>query len=125
MMAAEDWTSALTLLEEADRLQPNNADTNNLLGFVNRKLGKMNRSLTFYERALTIDPKHRGALEYLGELYLMQNQPTKAKTQLGKLKVVCGGTACEEYRSLQKAISSFKPPKASKAAKASAQTKPK
>jgi Tetratricopeptide repeat len=124
-VATEDWAGALALLEEADRLQPNNADTNNLLGFVHRKLGKMDRSFTFYQRALTIDPKHKGALEYLGELYLMQNQPTKAKTQLGKLKVVCGGTGCEEYQDLQKAISAFKPPKPAKSAKTVAQNKKK
>jgi tetratricopeptide (TPR) repeat protein len=109
-IGAKDFVSAIVLLEEVDRLQPSNADTNNLLGFAHRKIGKLDKAQAFYQKALSIDPKHRGALEYQGELYLLLNKPTSAKTNLGKLKVICG-TKCGEYVDLQKAISAYKPPK--------------
>jgi tetratricopeptide (TPR) repeat protein len=108
LVAAKDWADAIIQLEEADKAQPNNADTNNLLGFSNRKLGKLDVSLTYYKKALSIDAKHLGAHEYLGELYLMMKDPTKAKAELATLSTLCG-VKCEQYLDLKKAISAYKP----------------
>ena len=104
-----DWASAIVDLEQADKLQPNNADVNNLLGYSNRKLGKLDISLGYYRKALKLTPKHLGANEYLGELYLMMNQPAKAKIQLATLAKICGKT-CEQYLDLKKGIDSYKAP---------------
>ncbi len=103
-----EWAAAIAELEQADKLQPNNADVNNLLGYSNRKLGKLDISLTYYQKALKITPKHKGANEYLGELYLMMNLPAKAKVQLATLAKICG-KSCEEYLDLKGAIASYKP----------------
>jgi tetratricopeptide (TPR) repeat protein len=108
LVATKDWAEAIVQLEEADKAQPNNADTNNLLGFSNRKLGKLDVSLAYYKKALAIDPKHLGAHEYLGELYLMMKDPTKAKTELTTLSTLCG-VKCEQYLDLKKAIGAYKP----------------
>jgi tetratricopeptide (TPR) repeat protein len=108
LVAAKQWADAIIQLEEADKAQPNNADTNNLLGFSNRKLGKLDVSLAYYKKALSIDAKHLGAHEYLGELYLMMKDPTKAKTELATLSTLCG-VNCEQYLDLKKAISAYKP----------------
>ena len=104
-----DWATAIVDLEQADKLQPNNADVNNLLGYSNRKLGKLDISLKYYQKALKLTPKHLGANEYLGELYLMMNQPAKAKIQLATLSKICGKT-CEQYLDLKKGIDSYKAP---------------
>lgn len=108
-IAKGEWAAAISELEQADKLQPDNADVNNLLGHANRKLGKLDVSLKYYQKALKINPKHLGANEYLGELYLMMNQLPKAKTQLATLSKLCGKT-CEEYVDLKTAIASYKAP---------------
>ncbi len=108
LVASKQWADAITALEESDKAQPNNADTNNLLGFSNRKLGKLDVSLTYYKKALAVDPKHLGAHEYLGELYLMMKDPTKAKAELATLSTLCG-VKCEQYLDLNKAIAAYKP----------------
>jgi tetratricopeptide (TPR) repeat protein len=113
LVAAKEWADAIIALEEADKAQPNNADTNNLLGFSNRKLGKLDVSLAYYKKALTVDPKHLGAHEYLGELYLMMKDPAKAKTELATLSTLCG-VKCEQYLDLKKAIAAYKPAAAKK-----------
>lgn len=99
----EMYEDAITYLLKADKEEPNNADINNLLGFSYRKLGQYSKANHYYQKALRIDPKHRGALEYLGELYLETNQLSKAKQQLARLDEVCL-LRCAEYNKLKQAI---------------------
>jgi hypothetical protein len=61
----------------------------------------------FYLAALKIDPKHRGALEYYGELLLMKNDLAGAELMLTRLDKACV-FSCEEFRDLKEAISRFK-----------------
>ncbi len=51
----------------------------NWLGYVYRKTGKLDPAFKAYKRALGLDPQHKGAHEYIGEAYLMANQPDKAE----------------------------------------------
>ncbi len=62
---------------------------------------------TYYDQALTIDPKHKGANEYLGELYLKLGQLEKAEAQLARLDDICT-FGCEEYDELKAAIETYK-----------------
>ena len=55
------------------------ADVYNLMGFALRKTGDYQQAYTFYRKALDFDPNHKGALEYLGELYVETGQVDKAK----------------------------------------------
>ena len=103
LVAAQNYSSAKTALEQADQQFPNNADVNNLLGFVNRKLKQYAQSATYYTKALKIDPNHLGALEYQGELFMIQKKTALAKKNLDKLKQLCG-VKCEEYLDLKKVI---------------------
>jgi tetratricopeptide (TPR) repeat protein len=41
-----------------------------ILGFSFRKMGNLDKAAFYYEKALTISPKHKGALEYQGEMFL-------------------------------------------------------
>ena len=60
-----------------------------------------------YDAALRIDPKHRGALEYSGELALMQGNLAKAEERLRALDKACL-FGCEEYTDLKKAVAAYK-----------------
>ena len=97
------YTTALTSLKSADKSYPNNADINNLLGYTSRKLKQYSQAGTYYTKALKIDPKHLGALEYQGELFMTLKKTSSAKSNLAKIKAICG-TSCEEYIDLKKAI---------------------
>jgi tetratricopeptide (TPR) repeat protein len=97
------YTTALTSLKSADKSYPNNADVNNLLGYTSRKLKQYTQAGTYYTKALKIDSKHLGALEYQGELFMILKKTSSAKSNLAKIKAICG-TSCEEYIDLKKAI---------------------
>ena len=59
-----------------------------------------------YQQALRIDPQHRGAHEYMGEAYLMVDNPAKAKEHLAALDKLCF-FPCEEFSDLKKAIAAY------------------
>jgi tetratricopeptide (TPR) repeat protein len=87
------------------------ADVYNLMGFSLRKSGDRKQAYTFYGKALDFDPEHKGALEYLGELYVETGQLDKARENLALLKKLCPG-GCEELADLEQAVASA-PSKAS------------
>jgi tetratricopeptide (TPR) repeat protein len=89
--------------------QPSSADWNNLLGFAQRKKTppNLNAAEFYYQAALKIDPTHKGALEYYGELLLMKNDLLGAEQMLARLDKVCF-FSCEEYRDLKEAIAKYK-----------------
>jgi Flp pilus assembly protein TadD len=99
---ANDYTAALAELRDlAEDTQQ--ADVYNLLGFTLRKTGDFKTSLTYYTKALELQPDHKAAREYLGELYVETGNLAKAKEQLAILAKLCPG-GCEEREDLQKAI---------------------
>ena len=103
LIEAKNFSAALTALQAADKTFPNNADINNLLGYSARNLKQYKPAATYYAKALKIDPKHLGALEYQGELFMLTKKTSDAKKNLAKLKSLCG-VNCEEYIDLKKAI---------------------
>jgi tetratricopeptide (TPR) repeat protein len=103
---AGKYKKAVKLLNKEVKRDANNADAWNYLGFSNRKLKKYDASLAAYKKALAINPKHRGANEYLGELYLQTDKVANAKTQLATLKKICR-SGCEEYDDLKQAIAVY------------------
>ena len=103
LIAVKNFSAALSALKVADKAFPNNADINNLLGYSARNLKQYKPAATYYAKALKIDPKHLGALEYQGELFMLTKKTSDAKKNLAKLKSLCG-VNCEEYIDLKKAI---------------------
>ncbi|HEV3009404.1 MAG TPA: hypothetical protein VGX52_10250 [Burkholderiales bacterium] len=101
----EDWTGAASMLRDALAADPNNANYHNLYAYSVRKGAKPDMNLVFkhYNEALRIDPKHRGAHEYIGEAYLMVGNVAKAKEHLSTLDKLCF-FPCVEYTDLKKAI---------------------
>ena len=104
LINASKWTEAIKVLKAIVASSPNNADALNLLGYSLRKSGDMKNALGFYLKALKINPKHKGANEYLGELYVETGDMAKAHERLDVLAKLCGNTTCEEYEDLEKAI---------------------
>ena len=103
----KNWTQAVANFKKAVADDPRNADAHNMLGYSHRALGKFDDAFAAYDKALAIDPKHKGALEYSGMGYLKTNQKAKAEAQLAKLKVICA--SCSETNSLTKAVADYKP----------------
>jgi len=86
------------------------ADVYNLLGFSLRKSGYLKTAYTFYKKALDFDPEHKGALEYLGELYVQTGELAKAREHVVLLKKLCP-QGCEELEDLEKALAQVGTPK--------------
>ena len=61
------------------------------------------KAFLYYEKALSLDPRHRGAHEYIGELYLKLKQTEKAKEQNAKLDCICF-FGCQEFDEMKEAI---------------------
>lgn len=102
MIKAKNFAAAReALFRLADTHQ--HADVYNLLGFSLRKTGDHAQALTYYKKALDFDPDHKGAHEYLGELYVETRQPEKAKAQLAILVRLCP-SGCEEREDLEQAM---------------------
>jgi tetratricopeptide (TPR) repeat protein len=109
----KDWDAARTALKEGIAKSPDNADYHNLYAYALRKGPKPDMKLVFkhYNEALRLNPKHKGAHEYIGEAYLMVGDVAKAKEHLAKLDDICF-FKCEEYTELKEAIEAHESKKA-------------
>ena len=105
-MQAGEYGRAVKLLETVVAKEPRNADAWNNLGYSERQQNHFDKSLAAYRRALTINPDHRGANEYLGELYLQTGDLAQARRQLEKLNSLCP-RGCEEADDLSKAVRAY------------------
>ena len=104
---AKDGQAAIRAFSSAALRDTRNADIQNYLGYAYRHTGQMDLAFKHYERALQLNPRHRGAHEYLGEAYLMVNELAKAEAHLSALKTICL-IPCEEYTDLEKAIAEYR-----------------
>lgn len=106
-IAGKKWDAAIDALKSVN--DTGSADWNNLMGYSLRKAPTPDYAGAekFYNEALRIDPKHKGALEYSGELYLMLGDLPKAEQRLATLDKLCS-FGCEEYSDLKKAVARFK-----------------
>ncbi len=67
---AGNYTEAMKLFDQANRLQPKNPDILNMLAYSQRKVGKLDEAFANYEKALKLRPRFPEAREYLGEAHL-------------------------------------------------------
>jgi len=103
-----DWKSAAAAMQAAVSANPNNPDYHNLYAYSLRKSGtsEMDQVFKHYNEALRLDPKHKGAHEYIGEAYLQVGNVAKAKEHLGQLDKICF-FGCSEFNGLKQAISTY------------------
>jgi tetratricopeptide (TPR) repeat protein len=106
LIAENKWVAAIDELKRVN--MPRSADWNNLMGYSHRKARTPDLAAAerYYDAALKIDPRHRGALEYSGELFLQLGDLARAEQRLAALAQSCGN--CEEKKDLEAAIASFK-----------------
>ena len=106
-IAEKNWAAAIDELKKVDATS--SADWNNLMGYSLRKADPANlaEAEKYYNEALRIDAKHRGALEYSGELYLMTGNLEMAEQRLAALDKACF-LPCEEYTDLKRAVARYK-----------------
>jgi tetratricopeptide (TPR) repeat protein len=106
--ARQDYAGAAGVLKAALSSDPNNANYHNLYAYSLRKTANPDMNLVFkhYNEALRLDPKLKGAHEYIGEAYLMVGNVAKAKEHLGQLDKLCF-FSCTEYSDLKKAIAEY------------------
>lgn len=107
LLAQKKWQEAIGELKRVN--ESRSADWNNLMGYSQRRAATpdLDAAERYYAEALRIDPKHRGALEYSGELYLMKGDLARAEQRLAALDKACF-LPCEEQAYLKKAVQAFK-----------------
>lgn len=108
LLKINEYDAAIAKLKEAEKLANSDADIQNLLGFASRKSGRLEDAARYYQEALQLDPKHKGALEYQGELFLKLGDKAAAEKNLHELTKVCW-LGCDELDDLQTAIRNYKP----------------
>jgi Flp pilus assembly protein TadD len=104
---AKNWSTAIKSLSSAALRDTRNADIQNYLGYAYRNAGQMELAFKHYGRALQLNPRHRGAHEYVGEAYLIVNNLSKAEEHLAALQKICL-LPCEEYEDLRKHIDVYR-----------------
>jgi Flp pilus assembly protein TadD len=104
----KNWTEAVRLLRRALPRHPDDADLHNALGYAHRNLQQLDLAFQHYKRALALDPRHRGAHEYIGEAYLMMGDLASAEKHLAELQKLCTPIPCEEYKELKRAVDNYK-----------------
>ncbi len=75
----------------------------NYTGYSHRKAGRLEIGISYYTKALAINPDFVLAREYLGEGYVAAGRVDLAQVQLAEIAKRCGET-CEEFKDLKQAI---------------------
>ena len=99
LVKSKKFDKAAVMLEELlkDSKNASNPDILNDYAYSLRNLKQFEKAEKFYLAALKINPKHAGANEYLGELYLQTKRPEEAKkrllNQIKEQVIAAGGRA--------------------------------
>jgi Flp pilus assembly protein TadD len=102
-----NWVEAVRLFKRTELRYPDHADVQNVLGFSYRNLKQYEMALQHYRRAIELDPRHRGAHEYIGETYLLMGDLAGAERHLAALRDICL-LPCDELDNLEGAIAKFR-----------------
>jgi Flp pilus assembly protein TadD len=106
-MDKKNWAEAVKRFHQAALRDPDSADLHNYLGFSYRNLKRMDLAFKHYKRSIELNPRHRGAHEYIGEAYLMMDDLPGAEKHLAALREICL-LPCEELADLEKAIKEYR-----------------
>ncbi len=102
----KNYAAAIRLFEVVIAKDDQNANAYNWLAYSTRQGGDAAKAIPIYQKALAIDPKHRGAHEYIGEAFLVLGDLPKAREHLAVLDKLCF-LPCEEYSDLKKAVRDY------------------
>ena len=98
-----NYKGAVKYLKRRLKEAPEDADAWNLMGFAHRKMKDYEAAEDYYGRALELNPHHKGALEYRGELYLETDRPEEARAALRALETLCPA-GCSELDDMRAAF---------------------
>ena len=104
---ARRFDAALAALQPANAVD--SAEWHNLMGFAlrSRTPPDLVAAEKHYVRALEIEPRHRSALEYYGELFLMRKDLPGALAMQARLEKACR-FGCPELKDLREAIARYR-----------------
>ena len=102
-MEKKNWAEDAKRFHQAALRAPDSADLQNYLGYSYRNLKQMDLAFKHYKRSIELNPRHRGAHEYIGEAYLLMDDLPSAEKHLAALRSICL-LQCEELADLEKAI---------------------
>ena len=86
---AERWQVAIANLTMVVLRRPWHDNAHTMLGYSWRKLGNYDLAFAHYQAALELNPRHRGALAYLGAAYLDLGRKAEADDTYRELAAVC------------------------------------
>jgi Flp pilus assembly protein TadD len=105
------YDDALAALAQARLAFGPHPDVLTYQGYTWRKKGDDARAETYYRQALAIAPRHRGALEYYGELKVERGDLAGARRMLARLDRACS-FGCAEAEELRRWIDAGRDPHA-------------
>ena len=103
----QDWGEAVRRFKLAERRHPEQADLQNILGYAHRNLKQYDLAFVHYKRAIELEPRHRGAHEYIGETYLLTGDLAGAERHLEALRQICL-LPCDELKDLERAVQRYR-----------------
>lgn len=106
-MEKKEWEEAARRFMRAAVRDPDNPDLQNYLGYAYRNLKRFDLAFKHYRQAIVLDPRHRGAHEYIGETYLITGDLAGAEKHLLALREICL-LPCEELDDLERAVKAFR-----------------
>ena len=99
MIQQGEYADGITALRALKR--DDHPDVANYLGYASRKLGRYDEAKFWYEKALAADPKHVRTWSYYGMWHAEQGNRLKAEDYLQTIRLICGGTTCNEFKMLK------------------------
>jgi tetratricopeptide (TPR) repeat protein len=106
-MEKKNWSEAAKRFAVALKRNPDSADLQNYLGYTHRNLKQYELAFKYYKRAIELEPRHRGAHEYIGEAYLLVNDLPNAEKHLAALRAICL-LPCEELDDLEREVAAYR-----------------
>ena len=103
----QEWGEAVRRFKLAERRHPEQADLQNILGYAHRNLKQYDLAFVHYKRAIELEPRHRGAHEYIGETYLLTGDLAGAERHLEALRQICL-LPCDELKDLERAVQRYR-----------------
>jgi tetratricopeptide (TPR) repeat protein len=100
LINAGRYEDALASLRDSQALLGPHPDILTYMGFASRKLRRFDQAEVYYRAALAVDPGHRGATEYWGEMKVEQGDLKGAEAMLARLDDLCG-FGCAEAEELR------------------------
>jgi len=105
LINSQQFERAIEVLRQLTAEIGPHPDVLNYLGYASRRLGRFRRAQQYYEQALILDSLHRGANEYLGEMWVELGLLDEARERLAMLDKACP-FGCAEYSDLERLIES-------------------